>query len=332
MGKRLTDTAKWSDAFLRGLPPSYKLLWIYLWDECTYAGIWPVDFDVARVKVAVDVDCAQALEWFGARIIVVDGGNKWFIPDYIDFHYDGFRKSAKGGKKENNLRAPVLAELSRYGLIDEGGIRGLKGALEGLTSPMQGGNNNINYNNNNIRVTINEDIVSNVNSNDSGELAPSEEPPSPLQGACEAKTKKIVYTDISLLPVADCLEVIVSGKWGVEKFSLFRANWRMEHDDGLRVLREWGEAFNRDLQSRLIQTKHLRDYQEHWNNWMKLNYNNQADPKNLHNGNKGGSKTDGNSTTARKDGATIDDLEKLKRVRQDDRPERTEFAPAEVVK
>jgi len=50
MAKRFTDTDKWKKTFIRTMKAPYKLLWLYILDECDHAGIWQVDFDVDEIK------------------------------------------------------------------------------------------------------------------------------------------------------------------------------------------------------------------------------------------------------------------------------------------
>ena len=53
MSKRFTDTEKWNKKFVRSLRPEYKLLWMFILDECNTAGIWDVDIEVAEIKTGV---------------------------------------------------------------------------------------------------------------------------------------------------------------------------------------------------------------------------------------------------------------------------------------
>ena len=51
MAKRFTDTEKWKKPFIRGLQGAYKLLWLYICDDCDHAGIWQVDIEVAQIRI-----------------------------------------------------------------------------------------------------------------------------------------------------------------------------------------------------------------------------------------------------------------------------------------
>lgn len=87
MAKRFTDTIKWKKRFFRELPNDYKLLWIYILDDCDHAGIWEVDFDSVQLKIGVKFDKKEALNKFNNRVIEFNGGDKWFIPDFVKFQY-----------------------------------------------------------------------------------------------------------------------------------------------------------------------------------------------------------------------------------------------------
>ena len=111
MAKRFTDTDKWKKAFLRKLPLKYKLFWLYLLDDCNHAGIWEVDLEVASIKIGLQLDEADTLKHFEKKIVVIDDGNKWFIPSFIEFQYGELKQS-------NRPHASVINELIKHNLID----------------------------------------------------------------------------------------------------------------------------------------------------------------------------------------------------------------------
>lgn len=123
MAKRFTDTDKWKKSFLRGLKAPYKLLWIYILDECDHAGIWHVEIDIAQIKIGEKLKLDTAIESFGGRII--DLGEKWFIPDFIEFQYGELNP-------QNRAHNSVINILRKYDLLTEE----LKIKL--LESPLQG--------------------------------------------------------------------------------------------------------------------------------------------------------------------------------------------------
>jgi hypothetical protein len=123
MAKRLTDNQKWSKPFIRSLKLPYKVLWLYILDECDHAGIWQVDFDVARIKVGCDeINIEDAKKYFGDKIILFDNDEKMFVQDFIDFQYGNLNP-------ENRAHNSVIAILSKHKLNKK---------IKPLASPLQG--------------------------------------------------------------------------------------------------------------------------------------------------------------------------------------------------
>lgn len=118
MAKRFTDTNKWRKEFIRGLQGAYKLLWLYIIDECDHAGIWHVEFDVAELRIGMQINEAEALKQFNGHIIVFDNNLKWFIPDFIEFQYGVLNP-------ENRAHKSVLDQIEKYKL--KGHLRSLQG-------------------------------------------------------------------------------------------------------------------------------------------------------------------------------------------------------------
>ena len=109
MAKRFTDTNKWRKGFIRGLQGAYKLLWLYILDECDHAGIWHVELDVASLRIGYDLNLMETVKIFKSHIIVFDDGNKWFIPDFIEFQYGTLNPA-------NRVHASVIKILDIYGI------------------------------------------------------------------------------------------------------------------------------------------------------------------------------------------------------------------------
>jgi len=124
MAKRFTDTEKWKKPFLRNMPTSYKLLWLYICDDCDHSGIWQVDIDVAKIKIGEEINQQEAVKYLGNKIFVFDGGNKWFIPSFIEFQYPS------GLSEKNNAHVGIIKNLDKYNLLSN--------KNEPLMSPSQG--------------------------------------------------------------------------------------------------------------------------------------------------------------------------------------------------
>jgi len=125
MAKRFTDSDKWKKPFIRSMKAPYKLLWIYILDECDHAGIWQVDIEVAEIKIGERIKLDEALKSFQGKISIIENGEKWFINDFIFFQYGILNP-------QNRAHGSVLNILSKYGLIDE------NNKIKPLISPLQG--------------------------------------------------------------------------------------------------------------------------------------------------------------------------------------------------
>lgn len=119
MAKRLTDTDKWKKPFIKSLPPEYKLLWLYLIDDCDIAGIWQVDFEVAELRLGIKLSQEKALRFFKEKIVAFDNGTKWFVQDFISFQYGNLTD-------KNKMYNPVNLILSKYKMGHLSPINGVK--------------------------------------------------------------------------------------------------------------------------------------------------------------------------------------------------------------
>jgi hypothetical protein len=122
MAKRFTDTNKWRKPFIRSLQAPYKLLWFYILDDCDHAGIWIVDMEVAQLRVGQEINKEEAINLFKDRIVIFDQGERWFIPDFIEFQYGDLNPA-------NRAHNSVISQLRKYELLKE---------YKALTSPLQG--------------------------------------------------------------------------------------------------------------------------------------------------------------------------------------------------
>lgn len=124
MAKRFTDTEKWKKPFIRGLQGAYKLLWLYICDDCDHAGVWQVDLEVASIRIGEPIDMEIAIKSFGDKIVIFDDGNKWFIPSFLEFQYPS------GLNPDNRAHSSIIFLLEKYNLR--------KIQNKPLRSPLQG--------------------------------------------------------------------------------------------------------------------------------------------------------------------------------------------------
>lgn len=106
----MSDTDKWKKPFFKGLPTEYKLFWLYILDDCDHAGLWHVDIEVAELRLGTKLSLTKAQGYLVKNIVVLDGGTKWFIPDFISFQYGAFNQ-------ENKMYKSIIPVLNKYNLI-----------------------------------------------------------------------------------------------------------------------------------------------------------------------------------------------------------------------
>jgi len=123
MAKRMTDTDKWKKRFLRELKPQHKLLWFYILDDCNHAGIWDVDIEVASIRVGEELIYDMLPQAFLDKIVIFDNGDKWFIPEFLEFQYGELNPNS-------NVHKSVIALLEKYNL--EGYMKGSQGVQSTL--------------------------------------------------------------------------------------------------------------------------------------------------------------------------------------------------------
>jgi hypothetical protein len=116
MAKRFTDTEKWKKGFVRSLPPAYKLLWLYMLDDCDNAGVWQVEVEVASIRIGAKLNEKEALKLFGNNVISFDDGSKWFIKEFVKFQ-QGVSHIAELNSNSNPHKS-ILRLVEQYKLLE----------------------------------------------------------------------------------------------------------------------------------------------------------------------------------------------------------------------
>jgi len=124
MAIRFIDTSFFNKGLIRGLSGANKLLFVYLITNCNHAGIWDVFTDDAELKTGFKYDWNEVIDILHEKIVLLDGGEKWFIPSFIEFQYKSMTLNPG-----NNAHKSCLNLLKKYHLT--------KGN-EVLTSPCLG--------------------------------------------------------------------------------------------------------------------------------------------------------------------------------------------------
>lgn len=110
MAKRFTDSEKWKDEWWGSLPNDYRMIWLYLVDSCSIAGIWKKDFRGLQFNCNVKISESEFLAVFGTRLI--DMGNFFFIPKFLLF------QCPKGLNSNKPAILSIVKELTNNNLIE----------------------------------------------------------------------------------------------------------------------------------------------------------------------------------------------------------------------
>lgn len=106
-----------------------KSLYTFIICDCSGAGIWSADFEVASLYTGHKLDKTKFDKFFLTPQKAYDLGNgKYFFPDFIEHQYP------KGLSSHNPAHKNVILELNKYQLIKENN----KGAWEVLKRPFEG--------------------------------------------------------------------------------------------------------------------------------------------------------------------------------------------------
>ncbi|HRH83605.1 MAG TPA: hypothetical protein PK210_05145 [Bacteroidia bacterium] len=85
MPKRFTDTEKWKDDWYISLSNDDKIVWQWLLDNCTHAGVCKRSIGILNLMCQVKYTEDEMISKMDGRVIVSD--NFWFIPKFIKFQY-----------------------------------------------------------------------------------------------------------------------------------------------------------------------------------------------------------------------------------------------------
>ncbi len=147
MGKRLTDTEKWGDAWFMDLPSKYKIFWLYMLDSCDIAGIWEVNWKMAQFITGETLEPSEVKRFFSGRIIEIDDGRYWFIKKFIFF-----QQRCEVLNLKNKCHLAIYKLLQEHNLLDlidmdvseesKPLLRGFQGASKPLPRGYSNGNSN----------------------------------------------------------------------------------------------------------------------------------------------------------------------------------------------
>lgn len=85
MARRYTDTEKWKDDWYLCLSNDWRIVWQYIIDNCTIAGVWKKAFRSLNYFCNTNITEEEFIKVFAPRVI--DCGSFFFIPKFLKFQY-----------------------------------------------------------------------------------------------------------------------------------------------------------------------------------------------------------------------------------------------------
>jgi hypothetical protein len=133
MAKRFIDTNFFKHPFVRGLQGASKGLYLYIICDCSNAGIWTLDIEIAQIFLGQKLSFEQFKTDFVAtgKAVKIDE-TRFFFPDFIEFQYP------QGLQRNNKAHTKIIEELSKFKLINNDLSIKKEGGSKGLGSPSQG--------------------------------------------------------------------------------------------------------------------------------------------------------------------------------------------------
>jgi len=104
MALRFTETGKWADPWFRKLPPMYKLIFLYLIDNCNNAGFLEVDEEYIAFQTGLGIDeVLGAIEGLNKGCLCVD---RWvWVKRFLRYQKNESLNS------ENNAHKQIISQI-----------------------------------------------------------------------------------------------------------------------------------------------------------------------------------------------------------------------------
>ena len=121
--KRFTDAEKWKDPFFENLSNNFKLIWLYLLDDCDNAGLWGKSIKRLNFHCDTNVTEKELLEFLGNRIIVITE-TLWLIPKFLEFQYgtnwvSSKNKAVESAREKLSIKGIDIKSIpSRYSITN----------------------------------------------------------------------------------------------------------------------------------------------------------------------------------------------------------------------
>lgn len=93
MAKRLTDTNKWKNPWFRKLPTDYKILFLYILDECDNVGVLHIDPELISYTIKIDISVQGMRDHLSDKISFLSN-DKVIVKNFMSY--------------QNNLNSPRM--------------------------------------------------------------------------------------------------------------------------------------------------------------------------------------------------------------------------------
>lgn len=84
--KRFTDIEKWKDPFFEDLSNDYKLIWLFLNDDCDNAGILKLSMKRLNYSCNTSINEQDLIDTFNNKLIKIADG-VWFLLEFTTTQY-----------------------------------------------------------------------------------------------------------------------------------------------------------------------------------------------------------------------------------------------------
>ena len=111
--KRFIDDKIWVDPWFSKLSSDHKILWIYLFTNCSKIGIWEENTEEVEYRLKKKLDWKKTKEAFSGKIVFVE--NEWHLLNFISIQYPSLLI-----KHHSPLHISVFSELEKKGLKLQG--------------------------------------------------------------------------------------------------------------------------------------------------------------------------------------------------------------------
>jgi len=85
------------------LPAKWKLLWLYLLDNCDNSGVWTPNMRLAAVQIGEPMEASEALRIFAGRVETLPSG-KWHIAKFVGYQYGTLSADSRPHQQVLSLR------------------------------------------------------------------------------------------------------------------------------------------------------------------------------------------------------------------------------------